>query len=291
MAGYTKVEPMTHRAMSSFALSIGTALAFESLFKGDRPAYDPTRVVPQQLNILDYEQIWINLATLVRNIHSSVPSAEANSLMAVDIFMTLEQEFDTLRQLIDENSQGRCRAIFYVTDDSKLPDKHRHAKFRKDTTDRQLAQAAVRQAVIDEFLKRHSHIPGLMTYYEQLMPPSRVKALILTHDAYDLLSRPNFSDLHLLESHTGLLKKHTQWYTKYSEGKTLMRIPFNSTFMQIFGDSVHFHPFPFKDRALIRQMADERNWTTLTTTERVKFCFEDIKEPLLKSVLLDMLSE
>ncbi len=283
--------PLSQRAMSSFALSIGTALAFESLFKGDQPAYDPTRPIPQAIDVRDYEQVWINLGTLVRNIYSSVPSASQAAMHAVDLYVTLESEVQTIRTLVSDGSFDKTQAIFYVTDDSRLAARHPHAKLRKENTPRQLGYANVRDLVLQEYLKRHSHIPGNLVFHELLTPASRKKVLILTHDAYDLLSYQAFTELHLLESHTGLLKKRTQWYSKYSDGKALMRIPFNACFMQVFGDSVHFHPFPFKERNLIKEMADQYNWTPVTTKERLKLCFELMPDVVFRSLLLDMLSE
>lgn len=277
--------------MSSFALSIGTALALESLFTGDRPPYDPQRPLPEHVDIKKYDELWVNLSTLVRNIYSSVPTAVQASLMAVDLFVTLESEVDIIRALVEEGSRGRTKVVFYTTDATRLAKRHPHAKLREDTTPKQLMYGALKDLVLKEFQKRHAHIPGIMTFHEKLTPPQAKKALIVTHDAYDLLSWEAFDVLHLLESHTGLLKKRQQWYTKYSNGKDLMRIPFNSCFMQVFGDNVHFHPFPAKDRNLLKQTADERGWTALTTRDRLVLSFQLLADPVLGQLLLDMLSE
>lgn len=286
-----QVGPLAERAMSSFALSIGTALAFESLFKGDQPPYDPQRPIPQHVDIRKYDELWINLGTLVRNIHSSVPTAMQAGLMAVDLYVTLESEVDIIRSLVTDGSHGRAKAVFYTTDDKRLAARHPHANPRLDTTAKQRDYTALKDLVLAEFHKRHSHIPGVLTFHEKLTPPHARKALILSHDAYDLLSWSAFEELDLLESHTGLLKKRPQWYTKYSNGKDLMRIPFNSCFMQVFGDNVHFHPFPAKDRNLLKQIADERGWTALTTRDRLVLSFQLLPDQVLGQLLLDMLSE
>ena len=284
---------LANRAMSSFALSIGTALALESLFqgRGNVPVYDPERVVPVQLDIKNYAGMWVNLSTLVRNIYSSVPTSEQASLMGVDLYLTLESEVDIIRSLITEDSLGKTKSVFYVTEHDRLAAKHPYAKFRVDTTDKQRQYTALKDAVINEFLKRHRNIPGVSVYKERLTPQQPTKTLILTHDAYDLLSYPSFTELHLLESHTGLLKTKTQWYTKYTNGKDLMRIPFNSCFMQVFGDSLHFHPFALKERQAVKELADERGWTTLTTKERLIYSFDRLKDQVLSKMLKEMLKE
>lgn len=285
------VNPLAGRTMSSFALSIGTALAFESLFKGDRPPYDLTRVIPQHIKITDYDELWVNVGTLLRNIHSSVPAGTQASMSAVDLFLTLEQEIDIIRSLVMDNSQNRVKLVLYATDDKRMKARHPHAKFRVDITERQIAYTALTELVLNEYLKRHSNVPGVMVFHEVLTPPNKKTALIITHDAYDLLSWQAFEQLHLLESNTGLLKKRAMWYTKYHSGKDLMRIPFNSCFMQIFGDKVHFHPFPMKDRVIVKNMADDRQWTTQTTKDRLVYSFEQMSDRVLAALLLEMLRE
>lgn len=286
-----KVGPLAERAMSSFALSIGTALAFESVFQGKQPAYDPERVIPVHVDICAYDELWVNLATLVRNIHSSVPTNEQAGLMGVDLYMTLESEIEIIRSLVEEGSNGRTHAVFYATNHSKLPGRHPHARMRLDTTDKQKVYTAMRDVVLDEYLLRHQGKTGMQVFEERLSPAVRCRALVLTNDAYDLLSYSRFAELHLLESHTGLLKKRAMWYTKYTQGKELMRIPFNACFMQVFGDSMHFHPWPIRDRLVIKNMADERSWTTLTTRDRLVYCFTEMKDVELGKKLLKMLSE
>lgn len=286
-----KVEPLSQRAMSSFALSIGTALAFESLFKGNLPVYDPDRVIPEHIDARKYDEVWINLSTLVRNIHSSVPSKEQAEMMGVDLYVTLESEVEILSSLINEGTNASTTAVFYITDDSKLPVKHPNARIRLDTTDRMRAYTALKDVVLSEFVKRNRDKKWLKEFKEEIFPEVSNRVLILTHDSYDLLSHSRFNTLHLLESHTGLLKKKAMWYTKYIQGKELMRIPFNACFMQVFGDSLHFHPFPIRDRREIMELADTRKWTALTTKERLIYSFNEFKNVELRQKLLVMLNE
>ena len=287
-----KTGPLAQRAMSSFALSIGTGLAFESVFKGRTAPYDPDRPIPNKVNITDYNELWINLSTLIRNIYSSVSSQEQASLMGIDLYLTLESEIETIRSLVIEDSNNRTKPIFYVSDHSSLEAKHPHARIRFDTTDKQRMFTAIKDTVLKEYLRRHMAEADTKMFDEHIYPTGPAKkVLILTNDAYDLLSYTEFGDLHLLESHTGLLKKRSLWYTKYHQGKELVRIPFASCFLQIFGDSVHFHPFPIKERLAIKEMADARNWTALTTRDRLLYCFTEMKDKALSEKLLAMLKE
>ncbi len=59
---------LAERTVSAFPLSIGTSLAFESLFDGRQAPYDNERELPSRINIDDYKIFLINVGTLIRNI-------------------------------------------------------------------------------------------------------------------------------------------------------------------------------------------------------------------------------
>ena len=67
---------LEQRTQSGFPLSIGTALALESVFSPVQPVYDETRVVPEKIKESDYNLYLINAATLVRNVLGAVGSKD-----------------------------------------------------------------------------------------------------------------------------------------------------------------------------------------------------------------------
>ena len=63
------------RTLSNFDnVSIGTGLAFETLFKPDNGYYDPEREVPKLKE--SYRVIWLNGYTILRGIISSISTTE-----------------------------------------------------------------------------------------------------------------------------------------------------------------------------------------------------------------------
>ncbi len=65
-------NPLHLRTVSGFALSISTALAFESIFTPRQAVYDPGRVIPSRIPISRYGFLWINVLTLVRNAYNAL---------------------------------------------------------------------------------------------------------------------------------------------------------------------------------------------------------------------------
>ena len=63
------------RTLSNFDnVSIGTGLAFETLFKPDNGYYDPEREIPKLKE--SYRVIWLNGYTILRGIISSISTTE-----------------------------------------------------------------------------------------------------------------------------------------------------------------------------------------------------------------------
>lgn len=279
----------SNRATSSWPLSIGTALALESLFTGPDPVYDPDRVIPVRIDITAYQEVWVNLGTLFRNIMGSVSSADQDRAMPGDILDVLEIETDLIDEIITQHSQGTVKVHYYSCDYDDLEKLYPHAKLRAESTTKQILYAQNRDLVINEYHKRHGQQEQIHRFKSLIKAPTKSKAIMISHDALDLISATYFGTLHLLESHTGVLKRQALWYTKYSNGKELARIPFNAAFLQIFGDSQHFHPFPIAVRKRILALSEEFKWTWLTTMDRLKLGVELIEDRELSKQISEML--
>ena len=287
----SQTNPLAQRTTSSFPISIGTALALETLFTGSEPVYDQERVIPEHVDINRYQEFWINCNTIYRNILGSVNAADQKALMPGDILETLESELELIKELVGSASSNQVKVIYYVNHYKNLAKQHTHSKLRVDSTPKQMEYSKTRDLVLNEYLKRHKKDMDIKEYDRLLMPSIKCNALILTHDAYDLLSRKNFSDLTLIESHTGKLKDKSLWYTKFSDSKELMRIPFSIEFLQVFGDSQHFFPFPKAAREAIITLANERNWTSVTTHERIIYSLGTLKDKFLSETIKQMSKE
>ena len=282
---------LSGRSMSSYPISIGTALSLESIAVGSNPVYDPERVIPNDVKINEYQELWINISTLYRNILGSVSAAAQATIVPVDLLITLEFETELIKEIISKLTLDRVKVVYYYSHYKGLERKHPHASLRLDTTPKQIKYVEDRNRIITEYLKRHKKENEVLEFDLGIKPSIPSKVLIITHEAYDLLSASNFISMDLLESHTGKLKDKTLWWTKLSNSKELMRMPFNACTLQLFGDSQRFHPMPSKVRLAVITLANEREWTPITTKARLQYSFEHMSDKFTGLVLSQMLKE
>jgi hypothetical protein len=281
------------RATSAFPLSIATSFALESMFEGPNPPFDPTREKPPAIDPHQYQAFWINVATIYRNLLDSVSSTEErNKLLPGDILDFLIYELETIKDVVNHFTQGRLPVVFYHSRYEGMKSAHPWAKLRIPSTTKQLRDRDIRDAVLTPLIKNHTKDFQLRIFKRALETTEvRQKVLILTHYAYDLLSSRKFDDLHLLESHTGLLKKHASFYTKLSNSKDLVRIPFNMCTIQVFGDSQTFFGFPPEVKHDILQLSELAKWNAMTTSDRVRLGISTLKDRLTADILIKMLGE
>ena len=285
------VSVLTQRAVSAFPLSIGTALALESIMDGIQPPYDPAREIPDRIDLNHYSEYWVNVETLHRNIVGSIPSPEQKSLLAGEIIEVLIEETGLIKELVENHTHGRTRVVFYRNLQKGLAKAHPHARLRQPKTENQISTDALLERTCEVFFKHHKGHGDYRVFERVLQPLNKPKALITTHQAYDLLSIGGFDVLDLLESHTGVLKKKSLWYTKLHGGKDLVRIPLNACTMQVFGDSITFAPQPMPLRQQILELSEKFEWHALTTKDRLRFSFDTLKDRFTGQVLKEMLSE
>lgn len=268
------------RAMSSFPLSIGTALAFESLFDPRGQRYDDTRVVPERIAIQQYQEIYINVYTLFRNLMGSIDKETFNRATVAEYRDILLSEIEVIYSLMNTEGRGVCQPVFYVPSYKHL---YQHSSkavvFREDTTP---AQKEVKYKMVESVKALMKLTDSIIEVDSEIRPRHRTNSLILTHMPWDLLSFKNFNKLDLLESHTGVLKNRYQWYTKFYKvpDEDLVCIPFNRRMLYIFGDRILITPMLRKLRMLVLETAKKRQWTQMTTDEKILLDLSiDIKEP------------
>lgn len=255
------------REMGQFPLSIPTSLALE----GAMGVYPEKET---HINVLpDYDEMWINLRTLFRNLMGSMKSEDAAQVTPTPVAQALLAEMEHLETILTERSAGRMKLVFYVSNYRGLEQKYPKAYVRKDTTPKQVIRTEIQKKAIQHLLDLLKEQGGhdVRVFELKLKTAKPTKALILTHYAYDLFVHPQFAQLDLLESHTGAIKPRSQWYTKYVDGKTLPMIPFREDFIQIFGDAETFSPWPIKHRREIIDLATKHHWTQVTTKALIDY--------------------
>jgi hypothetical protein len=276
-------NPLFDRTVSAFPLSVGTSLALESIFETNSPSIDPSRVIPQHINIADYNGFWLNASTLIRNIFQSVEKMDQLLLTAEMVVEVLLSELNIIDDLIRKEGARDWSAILYACTYKEATSfkKNSLVRFRTDKTDNQLFYRSLHNNAIALLVQKLKPNKAIKTFDSELKNDNRGKILILTHIAYDLLSSKSFQQLDLLESHTGVLKPKHLYYTKYFNGKELYMIPFNKAFLSLFGDRELFSPQSINSRKAIVDLARQKRWSQTTTIDKIKNDIKNLRDPIL----------
>lgn len=268
------MDIISSRTVSALPLSIGTSLAFESVFEPRLPAYDPSRVIPQMVDLSKYNAIWINITTLIRNIIGALPKTSAHQVTPDDIKDAIIYEMQLLSEMTNTASSGNCKCLFYHHTYRRLlnnPLTTKFIKFRLPNTTLQIAyDNTVNKTML--LLERDKSLDITTTDSELSPDNSNDKALIFTHVPYDLVNYSDFRKLDLIESHTGKLKTRREWYSKYYPivGSDMSILPFTRKLLLIMGDHILIKPIDIRFRKLIMDIAIARKWTPLTTPAKIR---------------------
>lgn len=260
------MQDLLNRATGQLPVSIATSLAIESLL-GIHPDI-PVKTPP----IEQYQELWINLRTLVRNILGSLESNARKNITPVEVKDILLEE---MQYITNEVKSKGIREVVYYASDLNLS-KYKYAKQRLIHTDRQRHEDMIIGKSIGLLLKQANDYPN-DTYevkrFSLSLKPTRnnTKTVIITHQCIDLLAYRSFKSLTLLESHTGAFKDRDRWYTKYYNGNELNQIPFTEKLLQVFGDKETFSPLDPKLRKAILEIAEKYRWTPLTTEDKINY--------------------
>lgn len=280
----------SQRTMSGFPISIGTSIALEALFDARQSPYDPEKKI-DRINVGDYQCIWINIATLMRNLISALPAEQSAKVTENDIIDAILSEIEIITNIFEQEGQGICKPMFFLNDYKMLyTPKFRNVLMRTDNTDSQKLNTKRFLALSNFLLKRSDqivHTDGLIPQFKD----SGSDCLLLSHSSFDLLSAKNFNKLHLLESHSGALKKPAQWNTKlFPMGSNDMSVlPFSSKMLFIFGDRYLIMPQLIGVRRVVYEIAVKRNWSAATTRDKVEFFLDkDVREPMVAKYLKDL---
>jgi len=276
-------DSLSNRTISAFPLSIGTSLSFESLFSPQLSPYDPNRPIPNNVNVSDYKEIWINLETLFRNINGAISKEAFLQSTEKEFKEVLEFEIEVINNLFNNEGMGICKPYYYYStyDEIIKHPPHDSVRTRQDKTDFQKFYTFKLVKALELLFKGRD---DLFKLSDIINPKAKVDALIISHIPYDLLSYVNFHRLDLLESHTGKLKPRHLWNTKYFPvgDSDLSMLPFCKKLLLIFGDKVLIQPSDIKLRKTIVDIAVKRKWTPMTTEAKMMLDFElEIKEPLV----------
>lgn len=274
------IPALADREAGQYPLAIATSLALE----GATGIYPEKETHKNEL--AEYSELWVNLRTLFRNLYNAVHSDGQGALTAGDLHDAMLEEISALESVVLEHNFSMA-IVYYVSNYAGLERKYPKALLKKPKTPKQLIYAEIQRKTIEELLKTLGKEGGrdVRVFDLKLHPKNPTQtygsALMLTHYAYDLLSYPSFSELRLLESHTGAIKPRSEWYTKYHDGRNLPMIPFREDLMQIFGDSELFSAWNIKDRRPIIELAIAKKWHAMTTVAKIRQDLSGLQNPWL----------
>lgn len=275
-----KLRELEERAVSSFGISIPTGIMLESLFQPTAQRYDISREVPNVVKIDNYKIHYFNIYTLARNIVSSVTMKNKDLLYTTaELGKVLISEINTIASLYQDS---KCKPVLFVPIYDKL------YKSINKNKDGEPKEVMLRDYVLGVLT---TNVPTLAmgVHYNNShkLDPTSDKVLITTHMTVDLLNIRRVTNLELLESHTGKLKKHKEWYSKYHPiGKLSLQVfPFIEELLYILGDKTFTLPMKLSIRRELHKLATEKSWTTYTGKMVI---LNDIKKnDILKDILKD----
>ena len=283
-------------------VAIGTSFAIESsLGILDRDNFDssknssvstinrnekiPTKNKPP---IQDVKEVWINIRTVFRNIYNALPADIKDNLtppLANDVVLN---EMNMIMNIYNQYVGNTVRIIFYVCTYTGMQTVFPNALHKDIKTDKQKHYLELEQSVAFYCNQNLNNIKKFNVKIKGTFP----KAMIITHLAVDLLWKNQFESLLLLESHTGSIKKHPEWNKKLTGGKDMPFMPFNYFTIQVFGDSGNFFkPFVHGIKQQVLELAKQRNWTPVTTKDKIIFDLKTIKDIAVSRFLLDVCSK
>lgn len=265
-----------------YQVSIGTSLAFETLF-GINENIVPTNPLPYTR----YRYVIINIKTLIRNIYGAVQKELKAEWAAPRYFEKLMKELELIPMILDDQSHGALKVVYYLPTYRSIQRAFPNAILKqpsKKAVGRQHYEAVEQYCVARV---NAAALRGELTIaqVDVELPPIDERSVIITHLPIDLLSL-NDGMVDLIETHTGVIKTKTEWHTKLN-GKGLERIPFERWSIQWFGDGKMFSGMPPKYRQAVLEFAEKNRWNQTTTNRLIKaqmnrFPDKDIRNELMK---------
>ena len=271
-----------NREKGQLPVSIGTSLALEAGAGTypDRPEHPPPFTRARQL--------WINLRTLVRNLHACLPTDLKDTLLPDDMWEYVLEEMAIIPAAVTNASQGNTQVVYYASDYKHLERRFAGAVLRKPRTTKQMLQHSVEDTTLKLALAKNQDFNVQLFDFE--IEGQHPASFILTHLPIDLLARYRFERLELLESHTGAIKGPAAWNTKLTNGRELTHVPFNRFTLQLFGDNGNmFAPLSLTLRREVLQLAHRWGWTNVTTMEKIRDTLRHVDNDVHRKALLDLL--
>lgn len=262
------------RELGELGMSIGTSLAFES---------DESK-----FNLQRTDNLYLNVRTLIRNAAGAYPKDDRMAWDANSIATAVLEDLKAIGDVMEPIIKNRAiNLVIYYPSYSGLKSMFPKADLWEPTKEKQIQIAKLYQRVWEELKKRQ---PSLFTETNVTLPSFVGLCTVVTHHPVDLATCVGYQRLTLLESHTGTAKPYILWNTKLTGGNELFNIPLNKFTIQVFGDkSVNFKSSSHAIKTLVKDLAAEGKWTTMTSIERIRLTINTKTDGVTKAGLLLLL--
>lgn len=252
------------RDVGQIPVSIGTSLAFEGLL-GIHPNQPK-----QPTNVKTIQTIWVNLRTLARNLFQAVPTEKALDLDYSNSVAVLLNETNVIPVALAQHGYtGKVR--YYLASKDSVKWSFPKANYKEIKAPKQIAFDMFERFVCIELLEQLKAAKIDVLEIDQKPKSGEGIVALLTHYPHELLWKPQFSRLLLLESHTGKLKTYNTWYTKLNGIKeNEFPMPFTEFTLQVFGDGELIAPQ--QPRSLLvelKELSKNKKWTGITTPDKL----------------------
>lgn len=272
-------ELKTH---GKFSLSIGTSLAIETLF-GVNDNVKPTFPLPYS----HYRYLFVNIRTLIRNMNGAVLKELKTTWSFQNYLDEIQKELQFLPEIVHDYSKGEMEVVFYADSYRDLRKKFPNAILKQTKGPVALAYEELEDKLVG-VLTQASYLERFgIIRTNCLVPLPKYKTLMLTHVPLDLIPYAQTNRCDLLESHTGVIKDKTLWYTKLA-ARDLERIPFTRFTIQVFGDGKNFSGLPAKYKRALQEHAAASWWNQSTTDKLMKLSIKNIGDKEIVSVLREL---
>lgn len=256
------------REMGELPISIGTSFSLQGLYN-THPDKKPEKTLPASKG----DALYINVRTMLRNIFNATDSDKVVHIKARDYVSVLKDEIKDINSFM-ENQEHKLKLYFYLPTYASLAKEFGNtAELKVPSTELQKQKIEIEKQVFSILENEQKALEESRRYINvidmEIKSSERTRAFLLTHLPVDLLYVKGFSNVMLLESHTGKVKSENEWYTKFGLDAN-ERIPFNKATLTFFGDSGGmFKAQHHKARKALLAVAEKYKWTYQTTRDKI----------------------
>lgn len=249
-------------------LSIGTAIPFEErITNGDKVAAD---------------NLWINVRTLFRNFMGAYDTP-------VPVQSVMTEFFNELFAIDGVCRQFGVNLQLYYPSYRTFSRLHRGAIVKDKLTVRQRMEASNMRVAMLSLMASELVTQLSIGETDTELPGTRGTTWIITHEPVDLLSRNRFSDLVLLESHTGTLKTPDTWINKLLRNKKTehlyQHLPFNPFTYRLLGDNTLCESHKTSLKKAVLELSLRKRWTHVTSMSEIKNDLYSISDREMRDTL------